>query len=389
MKRLFAGSIGLALFVAVTSVATAQTQSYASGSIGSPGSSISVTYFYDNLSPYGEWFQQPQYGWCWTPYDTPADWRPYRDGHWEYTDYGWSWVSDESWGWAPYHYGRWFFDDSYGWAWVPGTEWAPAWVAWRYADDYVGWAPLPPDAGWDASAGLRYSYAERIPSQEWCFVPRDRVFDVSLRIQVTSVARNITLFARSRDATRYEVRDGRPANLGFDVAEFERSTGRHVQRVKIVDVATPTQGSGRPAGNGGVGFYRPRVDPTPPGQAFVPTAVERRTAIPDGVMQRARVEEQRKLESDLNAERARLAREQQNELRKRPPGLAAEELRKNHAAEQQAFEAHAAQQRQVQAHRLEKQVMRPERNPGPPDKGKDNGKSDNPGKGKGRDKGGK
>ena len=31
--------------------------------------------------------------------------------------------------------GRWFFDDSYGWVWVPGSEWAPAWVAWRYGDN--------------------------------------------------------------------------------------------------------------------------------------------------------------------------------------------------------------------------------------------------------------
>ena len=28
---------------------------------------------------------------------------------------------------------------------MPGDEWGPAWVDWRRGDDYVGWAPLPPD----------------------------------------------------------------------------------------------------------------------------------------------------------------------------------------------------------------------------------------------------
>ena len=78
-----------------------------------------------------------------------ADWRPYEYGHWVYTDeWGWYWVSDDEeddWGWVTYHYGRWAFDRGLGWFWVPGDEWAPAWVDWRYGDDYVGWAPLPPD----------------------------------------------------------------------------------------------------------------------------------------------------------------------------------------------------------------------------------------------------
>ena len=79
----------------------------------------------------------------------PPDWRPYQYGHWVYTDeWGWYWVSDDAeadWGWVIYHYGRWAFERGLGWFWVPGDEWAPAWVDWRYGDEYVGWAPLPPD----------------------------------------------------------------------------------------------------------------------------------------------------------------------------------------------------------------------------------------------------
>src|SRR5258708_24450962 len=46
--------------------------------------------------------------------------------------------------WACYHYGSWLYDPAYGWVWIPGTEWAPAWVVWREAPDYIGWAPCGP-----------------------------------------------------------------------------------------------------------------------------------------------------------------------------------------------------------------------------------------------------
>ena len=382
MKRVFARSLCLALFVAAAGCAASYAQTDVRASMRSPGDQVSVSYFYENLSPDGEWFRDPSYGWCWTPYNVSADWRPYYDGHWEYTDYGWSWASNETWGWATYHYGRWFFDDSYGWAWVPGTDWAPAWVAWRYGDDYVGWAPLPPTAGWDASAGLTFADASAIPPDEWCFVPRQHMLDVRLRLQVTLVARNVTLIGRSRDATRFEVRDGRPANVGLDVTQVEGLVGRRVPRVKIVDVDRPAHGGGQPAGTGVIGFFRPTIRPVPVEQAPPPAITERRNAIPDGVLQRQRVVQQRKLESDLNAEHARLARDQQNELRKKAPGPAVDELRKQHAAEQQSFEAHAAQQRQVLVQRIQKQIVKP-------GKADHASKPDNQGKSKGQDKRGK
>jgi uncharacterized protein DUF6600 len=45
-------------------------------------------------------------------------WRPYSVGQWVITDYDGTWVSDEPWGWATDHYGRWFFEPSDGWVWV-------------------------------------------------------------------------------------------------------------------------------------------------------------------------------------------------------------------------------------------------------------------------------
>jgi hypothetical protein len=103
--------------------------------------------FYEGLAPYGRWFDVNGYGYCWRPTITVAGWRPYLDGCWVWSSLGWAWQSNEPFGWATYHYGRWVNLASYGWVWVPGSEWAPAWVAWRQSRDCVGWAPLPPEPG--------------------------------------------------------------------------------------------------------------------------------------------------------------------------------------------------------------------------------------------------
>src|SRR6185436_6691266 len=69
-----------------------------------------------------------------------------NNGHWIWTDDGWFWASEYEWGWAPFHYGRWSYDDHLKWFWVPDVTWGPAWVTFRTGDAYYGWAPLPPGA---------------------------------------------------------------------------------------------------------------------------------------------------------------------------------------------------------------------------------------------------
>src|SRR4029079_11733615 len=66
------------------------------------------------LTPHGAWVDIGTYGHCWRPARVAADWAPYCEGHWEWTDYGWYWVSEEPWAWACYHYGSWVYDSSYG-----------------------------------------------------------------------------------------------------------------------------------------------------------------------------------------------------------------------------------------------------------------------------------
>ncbi len=120
---------------------------------------VSVNYFNDTLSPYGNWVEVNGYGRCWRPttvvYDT--NWRPYCDrGHWVNTDCGWYWDSDYAWG-STFHYGRWFRDTRFGWCWWPETTWAPSWVVWRSGEEHCGWAPLPPRCVYERESGFFYN----------------------------------------------------------------------------------------------------------------------------------------------------------------------------------------------------------------------------------------
>src|SRR5258707_8656814 len=78
-----------------------------------------VGFFYSSLSPYGEWINC-DYGLAWRPYHVEHYWRAYLHGRWIWTSYGWYWASEEPFGWATFHYGRWYDDDYYGWIWTPG-----------------------------------------------------------------------------------------------------------------------------------------------------------------------------------------------------------------------------------------------------------------------------
>jgi hypothetical protein len=136
----------------------AQPDAYVPPAQPLPGAGIDLNYFQNQLAPYGNWVDVPPYGPAWRPTVAmdPA-WRPYfNGGHWEYTDSGWYWQSDYPYGDIVFHYGRWLRDFRYGWVWIPGYQWAPAWVAWRQADAYAGWAPLPPAAYFEPGVGLMY-----------------------------------------------------------------------------------------------------------------------------------------------------------------------------------------------------------------------------------------
>ena len=65
---------------------------------------------YEDLDANGRWEDVPDYGRVWVPSNVAAGWEPYRYGHWVWVaPWGWTWVEDEAWGFAPFHYGRWAF----------------------------------------------------------------------------------------------------------------------------------------------------------------------------------------------------------------------------------------------------------------------------------------
>jgi hypothetical protein len=113
--------------------------------VAGPKPAVALEDFVAALEPLGEWVATERWGRAWRPRGVESYWRPYFQGRWAPTEAGWYWVSDEPWGWATYHFGRWILDPAAGWLWLPGRRWAPSWVIWRQGNGLLGWAPLGPD----------------------------------------------------------------------------------------------------------------------------------------------------------------------------------------------------------------------------------------------------
>ncbi|HYC15918.1 MAG TPA: DUF6600 domain-containing protein [Pseudolabrys sp.] len=191
------------------------------------------------LEEFGAWRPHPRFGEVWTPTGVPPDWRPYQYGHWVYTEeWGWYWVSDDveaDWGWVVFHYGRWAFEPGFGWFWVPGDEWAPAWVNWRYGDQYVGWAPLPPD-----------ELIERfeIEPAYWVFVPSRFIAAPGLRPYIVPSYRRSVILRETRIVNRTVPVHGRLAvNPGISPVFVARMNGAPIPTYRVQPrVFASTQG---------------------------------------------------------------------------------------------------------------------------------------------------
>ncbi len=119
---------------------------------------------YASLDTYGSWSSDRDHGHVWFPTRVERDWAPYRDGRWVWQNpWGWTWVDNAPWGFAPSHYGRWVHVSN-RWGWVPGPRnvrpvYAPALVAFVGGSRWslnisiggsggnrgpIGWFPLGP-----------------------------------------------------------------------------------------------------------------------------------------------------------------------------------------------------------------------------------------------------
>ena len=196
----------------------------------------SYSTFYTKLEPHGEWRETSDYGYVWQPREAQSrDWRPYTNGHWVYSDAGWTWVSEEPFGWATYHYGRWTRLRNIGWVWVPGDEWAPAWVSWRKSDDYVGWAPLPPEARFDRRSGIHNwsdSYYDIGPDQ-YSFVATREFGGERIQRSVVPSERNVTIVNQTTNVTNITYSNTTVVNQGPNYDEMRTRTQQPIQRLRL------------------------------------------------------------------------------------------------------------------------------------------------------------
>jgi hypothetical protein len=213
-----------------------------------------VVYFYNTLAPYGAWVDLDELGWCWQPNIVVINryWRPYwQGGRWIYTDCGWYWQSDYSWGWAVFHHGRWHHHHRQGWVWFPDRVWAPAWVSWRYSDTHCGWAPLPPGARFEIGHGFRFHNASvginfdfGLAPDHFSFVEIRHLHERHPHLHAVTAPRAQEVFRQTTVVNNYvSGSNNRIINQGLAVERVASASRSPIHQVSIRD-ARP--GAGQP-----------------------------------------------------------------------------------------------------------------------------------------------
>ena len=258
---------------------------FSNGTYNNPqndNSFISYSDFYNYLAPYGQWIEDPRYGYVWSP-NVDESFRPsYTNGYWAMTDYGNTWISEYQWGWACFHYGRWTFDAYYGWLWVPGTNWGPAWVSWRYGNGCYGWAPLAP--GYEFTPNPIEDYA--CPRDWWVFIPYRYLYTGNYYNYYYGSQGNGTIYKGTVVMDNTYTANNITYVAGPRVKDIEKVTNQPVQVYRINNSGSPR---GASVHNGIVKMFRPaEVKPlpltgeriTPPNVVAAPRAI---TAKPNAV----------------------------------------------------------------------------------------------------------
>jgi len=174
---------------------------------------------YEELDQNGTWRDTADYGPVWTPRVVSADWAPYRDGRWIWVNpWGWTWVDNAPWGYAPSHYGRWVLVDR-RWCWAPGRVvgrpvWSPALVGWVGGD----------------SLTVTFGSRGRAPATGWFpLAPRD-TYVPAYRVSVEQ-ERRLVWTHNGRVPEHRDVRDYRDHHDGVTVVPRTQFEGHHVVAV--------------------------------------------------------------------------------------------------------------------------------------------------------------
>lgn len=224
MKRIII--LAVALFVAVTFNAEAKRHHHGVGG-----------YFYNELAPYGSWIEVDYGVVVWRPTIIHTNWTPYNVGRWVWTYDGWYWDSYEPFGHVTYHYGRWYYDDYYGWLWYPDYEWAPAWVEWRYDNNYIGWAPLHPYAVFSVSVGIYFTNTYYTPYSYWNYVNYVNFCDPYVYNYYVEPGYKYRIHSGTKYRHDYGYRNGRVQNRGIDVKYVSDRSGQNIKQRDLTRVS--------------------------------------------------------------------------------------------------------------------------------------------------------
>ncbi|UUZ65058.1 trichohyalin-plectin-homology domain domain-containing protein [Polaromonas sp. P1-6] len=231
---------------------------------------------YQQLDSYGDWRHDATYGAVWLPRAVPVHWAPYRVGHWSWiAPWGWTWIDDAPWGFAPFHYGRWA-QIGPRWAWVPGRlaprpVYAPALVAFIGGNSggvhwsisigsggtprpSLGWFPLAPDEPFRPAYRVSPRYVTEV----------NHNIVVNNTVNVTNIYRYQRLPAAVTAVSRDDFSRGRPVR-----GDLTPLNPADLSRAQVV-----TGGLAEGAANRGALPQRPdfRERPRPAAAAALPPA---------------------------------------------------------------------------------------------------------------------
>jgi hypothetical protein len=212
---------------------------------------------WNDLDANGSWYNVAGQGPVWSPDEAVnSDWDPYGNGNWMWTsNFGYVWVSGDSWGYLPFQCGVWNYYSGFGWGWTPGMG-RPWWDRGRWSSN-IGNAPggyRPPlrphplAAGAAINSGFRSSphplvaVNRRPPSGTERLALRDRSSSVTIAGQLVQPLRPV---ASRPQYNAGQMNRSRPAYAGARTPAGQRPA--FASHPATASGARPSGGSRAPA----------------------------------------------------------------------------------------------------------------------------------------------